>query len=107
MRLQLSLEDLVTILNAHHSTIHRNRHYKEWHPCGFIELARNGLDKALGDELSNLIFKTMKLCYKINDSNIISNPPVLEEMLKRIMGKSAADITLTYVKDEVRKLVAF
>lgn len=104
---RLSLGDLVAILNSHHSTIHGDCRYMEWDPQKLVELARKGLDKALGDELSNLIFKTMKLCYKISDSDIVSNPPVLEDLLERIMGKSAADITLTYIKDEVRKLVVF
>ncbi len=101
---KLSLGDLVTVLNAHQSTIHRNCRYREWHPHRFIELACNGLDRALGSELSDLIFKTMKLCYRISDSHIISNPPIFENMLERIMGKKAADATLAYVKDEVRKL---
>ncbi|MEM3094889.1 MAG: MEDS domain-containing protein [Nitrososphaera sp.] len=104
---RLSFGDLVAILNAHHSTIHTNNRYREWHPSKFIELARSGLDRALGHELSDLIFKTMKLCYRINDSHIISRPQILEDMLERIMGKKAADATMRYVKDEVRKSVAF
>lgn len=104
---KLSFGELVAILNAHHSTIHSGCRYREWSAYRLVELARKGLDKALGKELSSLIFKTMKLCYKISDDDIVSNPPVLEEMLKRIMGKSAADITLTYVKGEVREFIAF
>lgn len=104
---RLSLGNLSAILNAHHSTIHSNCRYKEWNSQSLVELARRGLDRALGDELSNLIFKTMKLCYKISDSHIISNPSIFEAMLERIMGKSAAEITLAYVKDEVRKFIAF
>lgn len=103
---RMSLVELVAILNAHHSTIHGDR-YKEWSPHRIIELARKGLDGALGNELSGLIFKTMKLCYKVGDDNIISNPPVLEEMMERIMGKSAAEITLAHIKEEIRKFIAF
>jgi len=102
---QLSLGELVTILNAHHS-IQDGYHYREWEARNFLELAYKGIDHALGTDLSKLIFKTMKLCYKVDDSQVISDPLLLEKMLSRVMGKSAADIILTHVKEEVKKSIA-
>jgi len=104
---KLSLGELVTILNAHHSTIHSDSRYREWEPHMFIELAHKGIDRALGSELSSLIFKTMKLCYKVDDSQIVSDPSLLEKMLLKVMGKNAADITLAHIKEEVKKSIAF
>jgi hypothetical protein len=103
----LSLGELVAILNAHHSTIHNNCHYREWEPHMFIELAHKGIDHALGSDLSRLIFKTMKLCYKVDDTQIVSDPSLLERMLLKVMGKNAADVTLAHIKEEVKKSIAF
>lgn len=104
---KLSLAETVAILNAHHSTIHCGCRYKEWQPHNIIELAYCGMEKQLGAETSNLIFKTMKLCYKIGEDEIIANPAILEEMLQRIIGKSAAKVTLAHIKEEVRKSISF
>jgi hypothetical protein len=65
------------------------------------------MDRQLGAETSNLIFKTMKLCYKIGEDEIIANPTILEEMLQRIIGRSAAKVTLAHIKEEVRKSISF
>lgn len=102
---KLSLGELVTILNAHHSTIQNDSHYRDWEPRRFIKLAHTGIDHALGNDLSKLIFKTMKLCYKVDYSQIISDPSLLEKMLSRVVGKSAADIVLTHVKEELKKSI--
>lgn len=104
---RLSLGQLVAILNAHHSTIHNGCRHREWQPYRIIDLLRGGLEKELGADLSDLIFKTMKLCYKVGERDIIANPAVIEEMLRRIMGKSAADVTLAHVKEQFRKFISF
>ncbi|MEW6605529.1 MAG: MEDS domain-containing protein [Thermoproteota archaeon] len=104
---RLSLAEMVAILNAHHSTIHRRYHYREWHPYKIVELARNSLEKQLGTDLSVLIFKTMKLCYKIGDDEIIANPAILEGMLQRILGKNAASAIIANIKEEIRKSILF
>jgi hypothetical protein len=104
---RLSLGQLVAVLNAHHSTIHGGGRNREWQPYRIIDLARGSLEKELGADLSNLIFKTMKLCYKVGERDIIANPAVLEGMLRRIMGKSAAEVTLAHVKEQVRKFISF
>lgn len=104
---KLSLAEVIAILDAHHSTIHRGSQYRKWHPQKIVSLARRGLERHLGAELSNLIFKTMKLCYKIGDDEIISNPAILESMLKRIIGKRMAEATIAQIKEEIRKSILF
>ncbi len=104
---KLSLAEIVAILDAHYSTIHRGCHYRKWHPQMIVALARRGLEKHLGPELSSLIFKTMKLCYKIGDDEIIANPAILESMLQRIIGKNMAEATIARIKEEIRKSILF
>jgi hypothetical protein len=81
----------VIILNAPYSTIHVYYHFK-CDPYRLIELMSNGIDKALGNELSSIIYKTMNLFYKLCESNITSNPTIPKEMLERMKSKSVADI---------------
>jgi hypothetical protein len=103
----LELDDLAAILNAHHSTIHRGCSYHEWNPSMITELARVGIDRVLGSDMSDLLFKTMKLVYKINESNIASNPELLGKVMTKIMGHDAARQTMLCVADEVKKRVAY
>jgi hypothetical protein len=103
----LALDDFAAILNAHHSIIHYQCQYQEWSPSRIVELARLGIDRSLGAEMSNLLFKTMKLVYKIDDSMIASNPELLGEVMTKIMGRDAARQTIKYVADEVRRHVAY
>lgn len=49
----------------------------------------------------------MRLCYKIDERQIISNPSVLEEILIRIIGRNAAEHVLTYVKDEIKTSILY
>ncbi|HEX7032342.1 MAG TPA: MEDS domain-containing protein [Nitrososphaera sp.] len=104
---RLSLAEIVAILNAHHSTIHRGWHYRKWHPNAIVALARSGLEKQLGAGLSNLIFKTMKLCYQIGDDEIISNPAIFESMLQRLIGKRMAEAAIAHIKEEIRDSISF
>ena len=104
----LSLGNLLAILNAHYSTVHRNSRYEQWYPQNIVELARRGMNKALGDnDISHLFFKTLKLCYKIDENTIASNPATLERMLVKLLGKDATELTLSFIKDEIRKSVSF
>jgi len=104
----LSLGNLLAILNAHYSTVHRNSRYEQWYPQNIVELARRGMNKALGDnDISHLFFKTLKLCYKIDENTIASNPATLERMLVKLLGKDATELTLSFIKDEIRKTVSF
>ena len=103
----LALDDFAAILNAHHSIIHYQCQYQEWNPSMIVGLARAGIDRALGAETSNLLFKTMKLVYKIDDNKIASNPELLGEVMAKIMGRDAARQTMKYVADEVRRHVAY
>lgn len=105
---QLSLGDLVAVLNAHQFTLHRGCHYREWNAYRTLQLVSEGMmSRALAKDLCRLIFRTMRLCYNIDERQIISNPSVLEEMLIRIIGRNAAEHALTYVKDEIKTSILY
>jgi hypothetical protein len=48
---QLSLGDLVAVLNAHQFTLHRGCHYREWNAYRTLQLVSEGMSRALGKDL--------------------------------------------------------
>ncbi|MGH9991113.1 MAG: MEDS domain-containing protein [Nitrososphaera sp.] len=104
----LSLPNLLGVLNAHYSTVHSQSGSLEWDPQVIVELARRGMKRAFGsDDMSELFFKTLKLCYKIDEGSIASNPALLHRMLVKLLGKDSAELALRFIKDEVKKSISF
>lgn len=52
------------------------------------------LERLLGIETANLVLKTLKHNYKIDEQTISSNPALFEEKIRRMLGESTAEIIL-------------
>jgi hypothetical protein len=102
----ISLGNLLSIINAHHSVAHGGTSTFEWDPLRIIELAQRGMSRAVGEELTNLFFRTLKLCYRIDGEAIASDPATLERMLPKLLGEDAARLALASIKDEVRRRIS-
>ena len=102
----ISLGNLLSILNAHHSVAHSGADRDEWDPLRIIVLAHKGMSRALGEEVTDLFFRTLKLCYKIDAESIASNPATLERMLSKLLGEDAARLALASIKDEVKRCIS-
>jgi hypothetical protein len=99
----LNLEHLVPILNSHNSMIvDKDWRYIDWHPAVVLEIIFRGIEKSLDPVTANLIFKTLKLVYKIDDDTIISNPALFEQTLRKIIGNNAADTVLTSIQEQAK-----
>jgi hypothetical protein len=57
-----------------------------------IEDIEAALDRALGKDTSILIFKTLKLVYNMDKNEIVSNPVKFEEIMERMLGRSAYNV---------------
>ncbi|HEY8139640.1 MAG TPA: MEDS domain-containing protein [Nitrososphaera sp.] len=102
----ISLGNVLSILNAHHSVAHGGANMDEWDPLRIIELAHKGMSRAVGNEVTDLFFKTLKLCYKIDGEAIASSPATLERMLSKLLGEDAARLAIASIKDEVRRCIS-
>lgn len=102
----ISLGNVLSILNAHHSIAHGGSNMDEWDPLRIIELAQKGMSRTVGEEVTDLFFKTLKLCYKIDGEAMASNPATLERMMTKLLGEDAARFSLTSIKDEVRRRIS-
>src|SRR5215218_5658340 len=96
---------LFSIINSHQCTMGSDWSYKEWRPGDAIALIGRGLDRALGAGSATLIFRTLKLIYKIDSDQIISRPQLLEDTLRKVIGEKAADVALKSISDETKKMI--
>jgi hypothetical protein len=104
---RLSLGHLAAILNAHYSTVHNASPYREWRSERIIELTRSVMTRELGAKTSDLIFQTIKHYYDKREVEMVSDHMVLEDALREILGKTAAEVTLRLTKEELRKSIRF
>lgn len=56
-----------------------------------LELLMNNLDEKLGVGGSSLVFKTLKLVYKIDEDMAIQHPELLREKLEKLLGSRVAE----------------
>jgi hypothetical protein len=70
-----------------------------------ISAIRLGIDKTVGNNTSNLILKTMKLIYRIDEDIIIKQPKLFADTLVKIIGDSAAKPILFNILEELRQQV--
>ncbi len=66
------------------------------------DLIEEGLTEGVGEETSALVFKTLKLIYKIDRDKIVSNPETFEEKIRRMLGKEAADPILKMIAERIK-----
>lgn len=59
-----------------------------------IKVIRARLEKILGKETSNLVFKTLRIVYKIDEEMVVLNPNLFGEKIKMMLGPYAAEIVL-------------
>jgi hypothetical protein len=67
-----------------------------------IELIEKGLTEGVGKETCALVFKTLKLIYKMDRDKIVSDPDAFEEKIRRILGKEAADPILKMIAEKIK-----
>ncbi len=68
-----------------------------------IDIIEEGLTEALGKETCSLVFRKLKLIYKINSDKIVSDPENFEEKTRRILGKDAADPILRIITERIKR----
>ncbi len=67
-----------------------------------IDLIEEGLIEAVGKETCALVLRTLKLIYKIDRDNIVSDPESFEEKIRRMLGKEAANPVLRAIAEKIK-----
>jgi hypothetical protein len=64
-----------------------------------IEKIKAAIDQTMGEGTSELVFKTLKLVYHIEEDTIISNPELFREKIKKLFGYPIAEMILKAISD--------
>lgn len=101
---ELSLKDIINVLDYHENVIYSGGVYTKWHPSMILELIKRGIDRALGQGSAALVLNTMHLIYKFDDDDddltIVSQPELFEDKLRKLLG-ATADVALDRIKKEI------
>lgn len=100
---KIPIRHLVSIINAHQCSIGREGSFNRCNSSDIIGLIRKGLSSALDEETAELVFKTMKLIYRVDEEEIVKNPGRFEETLIKMMGKPAAYTALKAISRESKE----
>ncbi|AIF82476.1 hypothetical protein NTE_00394 [Candidatus Nitrososphaera evergladensis SR1] len=94
-----SVSTLIAILNAHEYTIHYGAQYAEWKEDKLQSVLASAFNKVLGSTTSDLMLKTLKSVYKIDEKTILSDPEVLESAVAKFFKDSSPAILAAVLKD--------
>jgi hypothetical protein len=67
-----------------------------------FEAIMEGIEDILGKGSGRLIIQTMKAVYKINEEAIISNPPLFQQKLQKVLGNTS-EIVLDSINNKIKE----
>lgn len=97
-----SFSTLVALLNAHEYTIHHDsctKKYSEWEGDKLQNVLTSAFNRVLGSTTSDLVLKTLKSVYKVDEKTIISDPALLEDAVGKFFKDSSPAILAAILKD--------
>ena len=103
----MHLGHLVSLLNAHQNTAHRNGELRQWNSRRALILIKRGFDAALGNNVSEMVLSMILRDFGTNEDALISHPDQFEKKLQIILGESGADIAIDCIKDEIKKDIVY
>jgi hypothetical protein len=65
------------------------------------------MDENLGNGASDLILKTLKLIYKVNENEIVSYPHTFEEDLNKLLGMQQSKKILDSIRSHIIQEIIF
>jgi hypothetical protein len=98
---------IILALNEHRYTIHKDWIHREWYPQKIINIIKNSMDENLGNGASDLILKTLKLIYKVNENEIVSYPHTFEEDLNKLLGMQQSKKILDSIRSHIIQEIIF
>lgn len=101
-----SVSALIAILNAHEHIIHDDAGYSEWEGAKLHGIMTSAFNRVMGVTTSDLVLKTLKSMYKLDEKSIIAEPKALENVVGKFFRDSSAPILAAVLKD-LKSEVAF
>ena len=101
-----SMSALIAILNAHEHIIYDDAGYSEWEGAKLHGIMTSAFNRVMVAMTSDLVLKTLKSMYKMDEKSIIPEPRALENGVGKFFRDSSAPILAAVLKD-LKSEVAF
>ena len=104
---QLQLGQIIALLNAHQNTGHKEGKLKQWNNERALALIRQGLDAALGDNVTEMVLSFIIRDFEGDEQAVVMQPDQFEKKLQILLGPRATDVVIDNIKKEISKDIAF
>jgi hypothetical protein len=103
----MPLRHVISLLNAHQNTGHRDGRLREWNTKRGLAILKRGLDFALGPNVTELVMPIIIRDFKMNEEAMVLHPDQFERKLAILLGTSAADVVISQIKAEISKDIVY
>lgn len=104
---RMPLRYVISLLNAHQNTAHRDGGLREWNAKRGLAILKRGLDSALGTNVTELVMPTIIRDFEMNEEAMVLHPDQFERKLAILLGTSAADVVINQIKAEISKDIVY
>ena len=104
---RLPLRHVISLLNAHQNTGHRESKLREWNIKRGLSILNLALDSALGPNVAELVLAMLIRDFEMNEDAMILYPDKLERKLEILLGPSAAELVTRQIKLELTKDIVY
>ncbi len=103
---RLPLRHVVSLLNAHQNTSHREG-LREWNNKRGLAMLKRGLDSALGPNVTEMVMSTIIRDFEMNEDALILYPDKFERKLAILLGGSATELVINKIKAEISRDIVY
>ncbi len=103
----MPLRYVISLLNAHKNTCHRDGKLREWNSKRGLSIIKRGLDSALGSNVTELVLPIIVRDFELVEDAMVLRPDQFERKLEILLGISAASVVIDHIKKEISKDVVY
>ena len=103
----MPLRYVISLLNAHQNTCHRDGKFREWNSKRGLSIIKRGLNSALGPNVTELVLPIIVRDFHSIEDAIVLNPDQFERKLEILLGRSAAAVVIDHMKKEISKDIVY
>jgi hypothetical protein len=104
---QMPLRHIISLLNAHQNTGHKNGTLREWNSNRGLQLIKGGLDSALGPNVADLVLPIIVRDFEMAEDALINHPDQFERKLDLLLGPTGSAIALDHLKKAFCEDIAY
>jgi DcmR-like sensory protein len=103
----MPLRHVISLLNAHQNTGHRDGMLREWNSKRGFAVIKRGLDSALGPNVTEMVLPIIVREFQMKEEALVLHPDQLERKLELLLGTSAASVVISHIMMEISKDIVY